>query len=329
MKSRKIKKMMWIVLGSGVVVGLVFIALLLAWSPGQPQPFRAENGEPLAGSLSEKIFVEINGTAQGMFIQSKDVRNPVLLFLHGGPGMPEYWLTQRYPTGLEEDFTVVWWEQRGAGLSYRADLPADTMTAEQFVADTLAVSRYLIERFDQEKIYLMGHSWGSYIGIQAAAQSPELYHAYIGVGQMAHQIESEQLAYAYALEQYRAHQPGPPPGAAWLIGEALTNVYVGLLRDLRGEKLSAMRFIQVYAVDRILELAERSEPAAGTAADGFNRERRFEQRVPALAGRLPAFVQGYARNRESALAVLAYLEEQFAVHPAMKQAILKLCEPTG
>ena len=248
MKSRKIKKMMWIVLGSGVVVGLVFIALLLAWSPGQPQPFRAENGEPLAGSLSEKISVEINGTAQGMFIQSKDVRNPVLLFLHGGPGMPEYWLTQRYPTGLEEDFTVVWWEQRGAGLSYRTDLPTETMTAEQFVADTLAVSRYLIERFGQPKIYLMGHSWGSYIGIQAAAQSPELYHAYIGVGQLTHQIESEQLAYAYALEQYRARgdtrmvrklEAAPPSQTAPLPAEymALRDAYmhgigIGTTRDM-------------------------------------------------------------------------------------------------
>jgi pimeloyl-ACP methyl ester carboxylesterase len=180
-----------------------FLGLLLAWSPGQPQPFLDENGKTLAGSLSEKIHVEINGMEQGMFIKSKNIHNPVLLFLHGGPGMPEYWLTQRYPTGLEDHFTVVWWEQRGAGLSYNPEIPPETMTAEQFIADTLAVTRYLLNRFSQEKIYLMGHSWGSYIGIQAAAQAPELYHAYIGMGQISYQLQSEQLAYEYALAQYR------------------------------------------------------------------------------------------------------------------------------
>jgi pimeloyl-ACP methyl ester carboxylesterase len=76
------------------------------------------------------------------------------------------------------------------------------MTAEQFVSDTIAVTEYLRQRFGKDKIYLMGHSWGSYIGIQAAAQRPDLFHAYIGVGQVSHQIQSEQLAYQYALDFY-------------------------------------------------------------------------------------------------------------------------------
>ena len=179
------------------------MGVLLAYSPGKPEPFLDENGNLLAGSISEKVFVDINGVEQGMFIKSKDINNPVLLFVHGGPGMPEYWLTQRYPTGLEDYFTVVWWEQRGAGLSYNADIPPETMTAEQFIADTLEVTNYLRERFGKEKIYLMAHSWGSYIGIQAAAREPELYHAYIGMGQISYQIRSEQLAYEYALENYK------------------------------------------------------------------------------------------------------------------------------
>lgn len=183
---------------------IILTAVLLAMSPGKLEPFRDENGNLLAGSLSEKIYVDINGVEQGMFIQSKDLHNPVLLFVHGGPGMPEYWLTQRYPTGLEDHFTVVWWEQRGAGLSYHPDIPSETMTTEQFVADTLEMTRYLLNRFGQEKLYLMGHSWGSYIGIQAAVQAPELYYAYIGMGQVSYQLRSEQLAYEYALAQYRA-----------------------------------------------------------------------------------------------------------------------------
>lgn len=64
-------------------------------------------------------------------LKSEDISNPVLLFVHGGPGMPEYWLTEKYPTGLEKYFTVVWWDQRGAGLSYSSDIPAKTMTTEK------------------------------------------------------------------------------------------------------------------------------------------------------------------------------------------------------
>jgi pimeloyl-ACP methyl ester carboxylesterase len=158
-----------------------------------------------AGSISEKIHVHINGLEQGMFVKSKEATNPVLLVLHGGPGMPDYFLTERYPTGLEEYFTVVWWEQRGTGLSYRAGIPHETMTVEQFIADTLAVTNYLRSRFGQEKIYLLGHSWGSFIGIQTAARAPELYHAYIGMAQMSYQLASEQQAYEYMLAQYKAN----------------------------------------------------------------------------------------------------------------------------
>jgi pimeloyl-ACP methyl ester carboxylesterase len=185
---------------------LLFLGALLLVSPGKPEPFRDADGRPLAGSISEKIRVPINGLDQGMFIVGKDVTNPVLLYLHGG--LPETFLTKRYPTGLEDDFTVVWWEQRGSGLSYRPDIPPETMTAEQFISDTLEVTDYLRKRFGQDKIYLMGHSGGSFIGIQAAARAPERYHAYVGVAQVSHQLESERLAYEYMLQQFRERGDG-------------------------------------------------------------------------------------------------------------------------
>jgi pimeloyl-ACP methyl ester carboxylesterase len=181
---------------------LILVGVLQLWSyPGKPQPFVDENGSPLAGSISEKVFVNINGVEQGMFIKSKDATHPVLLYLHGG--MPDYFLTQKYPTGLEDYFTVVWWEQRGSGISYSADIPPETMTLEQMISDTLEVTNYLRHRFGKEKIYLMGHSGGTFIGIQAAAQAPELYYAYIGVAQMSNQLKSERLAYEYMLQQFK------------------------------------------------------------------------------------------------------------------------------
>jgi pimeloyl-ACP methyl ester carboxylesterase len=181
---------------------LILAALLLACSPGTAEPFLDEHGCMLEGSISEKVFVPINGVKQGMFIKSKSASNPVLLYLHGG--MPDYFLTQRYPTGLEELFTVVWWEQRGSGLSFNASISPEMMTLEQMIADTLEMTNYLRRRFSQEKIFLMGHSGGTFIGIQAAARAPELYRAYLGVAQMSYQLKSEKLAYDYMLKQFKA-----------------------------------------------------------------------------------------------------------------------------
>ncbi len=122
-----------------------------------------------------------------MIIRGRDLDNPVLLYVHGG--MPDTFLNQRYPTGLEEYFTVVWWDQRGAGLSYDPAMSRASLTSEQMVSDTLAVTNYLRQRFGRDKIYLMGHSGGTFIAIQAAAQAPELYHAYIGMAQMSDQSQ--------------------------------------------------------------------------------------------------------------------------------------------
>jgi pimeloyl-ACP methyl ester carboxylesterase len=183
---------------------LSLVSVLLFWSyPGKPKPFVDENRRLLPGSISEKVFVTINGVEQGMFIKSKNDKNPVLLYLHGG--MPDYFLTERYPTGLEDYFTVVWWEQRGSGISYRANIPSETMTLEQMTSDTLEMTKYLRNRFHKEKIYLMGHSGGTFIGIQAAARAPELYYAYIGMAQMSNQLKSEKLAYDYMLQQFKAN----------------------------------------------------------------------------------------------------------------------------
>jgi hypothetical protein len=98
----------------GILLGVIVIllGLLLAVSSGKAKPFLDEKGHALAGSISEKIHVNINGVQQGMFIIGKNVDNPVLLFIHGGTAMPEYFLTQNYPTGMEQYFTICWWDRR-------------------------------------------------------------------------------------------------------------------------------------------------------------------------------------------------------------------------
>lgn len=190
-----------IVVSALLVSLLVLVGVLLHWSPGRPAPFLDDSGQPVPGSISEKLRVTINGVEQGMFIKGRDARNPLLLYLHGG--MPDYFLTAHYPTGLDEYFTVVWWEQRGSGLSFSPDIPPESVNPDQLVSDTLAVTDYLRTRFGQPAIYLMGHSGGTFIGIQSAARAPELYRAYIGVAQMSNQLESEKLAHAYMLQRFK------------------------------------------------------------------------------------------------------------------------------
>lgn len=121
--------------------------------------------------------------------------------------------------------------------------------------------------------------------------------------------------------------PAPPPArdAEWLVGEALTCLYVGLCRYRRGERLSAQRFVQHHAVDRIVDLARLLEEERPGLRDPFSGERRFEARFPETAEALPRLVQGYDRIQESALAILAFLAARFPVNPAIDREIRALC----
>jgi pimeloyl-ACP methyl ester carboxylesterase len=170
-------------------------------SRGGPRPIVDETGAVVPGSLSEKSFIEINGVEQGVFIKSRSAELPVLLYLHGG--MPDYFLTARHPTGMEEIFTVVWWEQRGSGLSHAAADSSTPITVDQLVSDAIALTEHLRRRFGQDRIYLMGHSGGTFVGLQVVQRAPSLYHAYIGVAQITDQLESEQQAYRYMLSRFR------------------------------------------------------------------------------------------------------------------------------
>ena len=206
MKNLKygIKKMSILILKILLGIFMMTVIILLLYSPGKPKQYLDLQGKPLAGSISEKTFVTIGGVKQGMFIRSKNINNPVLLYVHGGPAFPNYFLFDKYEPGLEDYFTVCYWEQRGCGLSYSSVVTLESMTFEQLTADCIEVTNYLCKRFGKEKIYLMAHSGGSPIAIMAAAKAPQLYQAYIGMAQITNQAESEKIAYKYMLERYKS-----------------------------------------------------------------------------------------------------------------------------
>ena len=136
-----------------------------------------------------------------MFIKGKNVDNPIILYLHGG--MPDYFLIEKYPTQLENNFTVVWWEQRGCGISHNSNLPSNSTALEQLVDDSITLTEYLLKRFNKNKIFLMVHSGGTFLGIYVIDKAPELYHAYIGIAQMSDQRKSEKIAYNYMIRKYQ------------------------------------------------------------------------------------------------------------------------------
>ncbi len=177
-----------------LLIALILLAVLVWILP----PFSTRSKHDKKG-IGEKVFLKIGGIRQGMIIKGKDMQNPILLFLSGGPGIPEYFLDWQYPTFLEDEFTVCFWDWRGTGLSYSKSVPRESMTREQFVNDTFEVTEYLCNRFGVDKIYLAAHSFGTSIGIQVIAERPDLYENYIAIGQMADQPHSEQIAYEYML----------------------------------------------------------------------------------------------------------------------------------
>jgi len=165
--------------------------------------------------------VTLGGVKQWILIRGQDRSNPVLLFLHGGPGSPEMPLEHHFGPPLEEHFVVVHWDQRGAGKSWHPGLPKDSMTIEQFISDTHELVELLRKRFGQEKIYLMGHSWGSLLGVRVVQKYPDLFYAYIGIGQCVDLKRNEEISYQFVLEEAekRGNQKalrqlkkiGPPP----------------------------------------------------------------------------------------------------------------------
>lgn len=158
--------------------------------------------------IEDSRAISINGIQQWINVRGKDTRNPILLLLHGGPGSPETPYDWTFQTPWEDFFTVVEWDQRGAGKTYALNDPdkiAPTMTVPQMLSDTEQVIEYLRRTYRKQKIILVGHSWGSVLGVLIAQKHPDWLYAYVGVGQWVNTQKSEREAYAFSLSEARAN----------------------------------------------------------------------------------------------------------------------------
>jgi pimeloyl-ACP methyl ester carboxylesterase len=253
-----------------LVLAVVAAALVaLAIIPGStPRISRRRH----ANSLAVLEQAPINDSQQWLLIRTENVANPVVLFVHGGPGTSQLTLMRNNTRALEKHFIVVNWDQRGAGKSFAASRDAARMTMAQFVDDIIALSSYLASRFHKDRILLVGHSWGSAIGMLAVARRPDLFSAYVGIGQASRVAESEMISYDWTLAQARKAQdtssvnklaeirPPPYTGGNWrskflterrLLGR-YGGEYYGSTNGALGVVLRTLLFSREYTViDRI------------------------------------------------------------------------------
>lgn len=190
---------------------------------GKTPDFRGPHGEHLPGSIAETRFLRIGGIDQWVMIRGENVENPVLILLHGGPGFSEAQLFRHYNAALEKHFTLVSWDQRGAGKSFTPDIPRASMNVEQFLSDLDELVDGVFARLGK-KVALFGHSWGSALGVLYAARHPEKLTAYVGSGQIGDWAAGEAASYEIAIAEAEdagdesgmeaLRKIGPPPHTA-------------------------------------------------------------------------------------------------------------------
>ena len=159
---------------------------------------------PAPNAVATLEQVTLGGMEQWVLIRGEDRNNPVLLWLHGGPGSAQMPVAHAFNSDLEKDFIVAHWDQRGAGKSNPRDFDENTMTIEQYIQDAHELTLYLKQKYNQDKIYLLGHSWGTQFGILLAQAYPEDYYAYIGVSQVVDPLRNDELSWSWLAAQVNA-----------------------------------------------------------------------------------------------------------------------------
>ena len=147
--------------------------------------------------------VTLGGRPQSIRVRGANAQNPILLFLHGGPGAPDRHTVLKYQSGLADVCTIVCWDQRGSGKSFSKEQKREDMTVDLIVNDAAELVEYLCSKFEKESVYIVGHSWGSVLGVMLSQRNPERVAAYVGMGQVVDLDENERLSYQFVIDEAR------------------------------------------------------------------------------------------------------------------------------
>lgn len=170
------------------------LAVVVALPAGTP-PVRDADGDTVPGSVATLDTVLLGGDPHTVLVRAADPDAPVLLYLSGGPGQSDLALARALSEPWVDDVVFATFDQRGNGTSYAALLPTDEATLDRAVADVIDLTLYLRDRFDEDKVVLMGESWGTILGVLAVERRPDLFHAYVGSGQMVDVTETDRRIY--------------------------------------------------------------------------------------------------------------------------------------
>lgn len=236
------KKILIFFLTTLILVTLTGYFALMCISPGITEPFIDSKGEVIKGSVAEAVDLEIGGLKQFVLTRGRSVDNPVLLFLHGGPGDAEGHMLRYYNKELEDHYIVVCWDQRGAGRSFSKDIPKESMTITQMISDVNELTQYLKDKYKKDKIFLMGHSWGAYLGMRVVSQYADDYYAMISIGQVANQVKSEELAYYAVLQKAKDDNNEKAVKELTKLGPPLNGVYGDEMIDIIIQRNWAMEY---------------------------------------------------------------------------------------
>ena len=244
-----------------IIASIVLLSTIWWFWPERTPSINSRNNN----SIALIDYIEIGGIEQCISIRSHNINNPIILFLHGGPGMPMMYLAHEFQRPLEKDFMVVQWDRRGAGKTYSRNIPSvESMNVRQILDDGYELIDSLRSRYKKSEIILIGHSFGTYLGSIMVCERPELFSAYISIGQVVDSDRSLILQEAFIRDQANSKDrediiaeldsPNKPNFESWLFE------FGGELKNSKSffPLIWSGIFAPEYTLPEVLKVAEAS-----------------------------------------------------------------------
>jgi pimeloyl-ACP methyl ester carboxylesterase len=244
-----------------IIVSIVILSAIWWVWPARTPKIK----EVSSNSVAIIDYIKIGGIEQCVLIRGHNTNNPILLFLHGGPGMPMMYLAHEFQGPLEEDFTVVQWDRRGAGKTYASNIPSvESMNIRQMLDDAYELIDTLKNKYNQNKIILVGHSFGTYLGSIMVTERPDLFSEYISIGQV---VDSKKTR---VLQEIFVRDKAKLTGKNEILAEMNKSTNPNLenwLFEFGGELKNSKSFFQLvwsgmfapeYTLPEVLKVAEGS-----------------------------------------------------------------------